>query len=439
MASSLRPSPATRATVLALLFFTLVAFYAGTYSFRPITDTRLNSLQTRALVLHGDVDLSRYGPPRQRELAVRRGEHLYSIYGVGVSLFAAPVYLVLVRLGTSEALLQGAVAIPFAAAAAVVLYSLMLRLVTPGLAAAGAVVFAFGTTMWPLATTALWHHAPVALLQALGLAALFSARPRAPGLAGLAFGVATFVRPTVAILAIVVGLFYLTSGRRGLSLYVLGSLVPLVGILVQNRWIWGSWIEGGYSFAGVGFHSNFAHALFGELFGWWRGLFVYSPVLVVSFIGLAAALRRRGFVEKRLAFLGASCVLTILFYARWTTWWGGTNQFGYRYLLDLVPPLVLLGAYAVSKMERLTVLAGPLAAVSVVTMTAGSLPNRLGWDYRRFPQRFEESPIGSAWIAFLDRPLGALLRIGLIAGIGWLLFALAPKVRRANGSLRGAA
>jgi hypothetical protein len=77
--------------VIGAVFVVVAGLYTATFTFRGITDTELNSLQTRALVLHGDIDLSRYDVDLTRfqgsggNLVVVRDEHVYSVYGVGVS------------------------------------------------------------------------------------------------------------------------------------------------------------------------------------------------------------------------------------------------------------------------------------------------------------------------------------------------------------------
>jgi hypothetical protein len=414
-----------------LLFLVLVGFLAATFSYRRITDTELNSFQTRALVLHGDVDLDRYERVNQPAFFTHRADgHLYSIYGVGVSIVAAPIYAVLARTDASEALLQGAAAIPFVAAAILLMYLLLSRLVDRRLAVAGAVVFGFGTTLWPLASMAMFQHGPVALFQVLGLIGLFSDESRAPAIAGLGFAAAAFIRPTTAIPFVLVALYYLLRGKRPLGLFALGSAVPLMGILIQNRWIWGNWLTGGYSHSGIPFDADMPSALWGLTFGWWRGIFVYSPVLILGIVGWVSALRRlRGVVEQRLAVLGISVVATILFYSRWSTWHNGFNQFGYRYLLDVVPLLVILGAYAVARSERLRTYAIPLATISILTMTFGAAPNNFGLDGVRFPSRVEDTSFGQAWIVFFDEPLKGLLRLAGVAAVAAAFAALAPRFR----------
>lgn len=422
--SSLRPLFA-----FGLIFLVLVGFLAMTYSYRGITDTELNSFQTRALVLHGDVDLDRYPRvSRPGYFTIERDDHLYSIYGTGVSVVAAPVYVVLARTGASQGLLQGAVAIPFAAAAIVLMYVLLSRLVDGRLAVAGAILFGFGTTMWPLASMALFQHAPVAVFQLIGLIGLFSDRPRSPVVAGVGFAAAAFIRPTTAIGFGLVGLYYLTRGKRPTIGYAMGSVVPIAGMLIQNRWIWGTWLTGGYSRSGVAFDADMPSALWGLTLGWWRGIFVYSPFLVLAVAGWVLAVRRLGGdVERKLVVLGLAVVTTVLFYSRWSTWHNGSNQFGYRYLLDVVPFMVLLVAYAVARSIRLRTYAIPLATISLLTMTFGATPDGFGLDGDPFPVRIEETSFGEAWIRFFDDPLAGILRLAALAVVVAIFAVLAPR------------
>jgi hypothetical protein len=423
----MQPDASVSRRTLVLVFLILVAFLAATYSFRRITDTELNSFQTRALVRHGDIHVERYDriDNRPAYFAVRRDGHRYSIYGVGVSLVVAPIYVIATRLTGSDSILQAAAAIPFVAAAIVLMFLMLTRLVRPEVAAGGAVVFGFGTTMWPVASMGFFQHGPVALFQILGLIGLFSERPRAAALSGFGFAAAAFIRPPVVIPLILVGLYYLVRERRRVLWYAVGSLVPLAGVLIQNRWIWGSWLEGGYSESGIGFHAHIPTALWGLTFGLWRGLFVYSPVLIVGFVGWVMVLRRlQEPVESKLAVLGVSSLVTILFYSTWTTWWNGENQFGYRYLLDVVPFLVVLGAYAIDRSDRVRRTATPLGVLSVLTMTWGAAPNNFGWDGVKFATRFVDTSLGQAWIEFAHRPWWGILRLAGVAAIAAMFLAL---------------
>ncbi len=417
--------------ITLLLFAALYAFFAVTFDFRNLTDTNLHSRQAEALVKHGTVDLSRY-KLLPAEFAFRRDGHIYSEFGVGISVVSAPIYAVLTRTGATRKLMAGTTAIAFVTGATLILHRVLLKLVPPFTAGAAAAVFALGTPMWPIATTALHEHSAVALFQAVGLLGLFSRARWAPLVAGLGFGFATFVRPTQAIVAGVVGLFYLVRERRHRAVaYAAGAIVGVAGLVIQNRWLWGNWLQGGYANNPEGFHGDPASGLFGLLFSWWRGLLVYTPVLVLGFVGWYFVLRKpRGFVEERMVLLGAISVAMIGLYSFWTEWWGGTSQYGYRFLLEIVPFLVLLGAFAVDRLPQLRRAGFVLAIVSVANMAFGMAPNRFAWDGVKFPSRFSDSPIGQAWIVFAHRPLGSILRIAGVAVLAVFFIAAGSRLAK---------
>jgi hypothetical protein len=67
-----------------------------------------------------------------------------------------------------------------------------------------------------------------------------------------------------------------------------------------------------------------------------RGLFVYSPVVLIALAGLVTA--APAFRDRGIGSLVAAFVVQFVVYATYSVWWGG-HTFGPRYLLD---PLVLL-------------------------------------------------------------------------------------------------
>jgi hypothetical protein len=425
---------AVAVSLFAAVFAIVVGVTTATHSFRGITDTRLSSLQTRALVLHGDIDLARYAidpddfQTSQEKLVVARGDRLYSVYGIGVSLVAAPFYAVTARTGVSDPVAQAVVAIVFAAAAAALLSLLLFRLASPWIAALCVFVFAFGTTLWPVASRAFFQQGPVLLFECLGLLGLFSRRRSGPALAGLGIGIATLIRPTAAITLAILGLFYLARDRRRLLTYCAGSAAPLVILVVQNRWIWGSWIKGGYSHAGVSFGGSFSQGFGGLTIGWWRGLLIYTPFVALGVLGWLMALKRDSEFERALAFLGISVLINLLVYSKWADWGGGINQFGYRLQLELVPSVLVLVAYCLVRARRLSFIAVPLGIVSVLTMTWGAAPRRDGFDDVLFAHRIQQSSLWRAWRNFFDHPLTGLMRLALVALaaalIAWVILRL---------------
>jgi hypothetical protein len=406
-----------------LLFLILCAAYTVTYDFRPITDTDLNSLQTRSLALHGDIDLARYD--HEDGYLTDRGGHRYSVYGIGVSIPVVPIYAVLIRLGAGESVLQGAASIPFAAAAVVAFLWLASELLERRWAVCATIMFAFGTTLWTIAATGFWQQAPAILLVILGWRAAISTRPRSHIYAGLALGSATVIRPTLVIATLVVGLYLTAHDRRALGRFIVGGIGPALFYAVSNRWIFGSFTTSGYSFAGVGFDGDM-QAMGPQLFGWWRGLFVYSPALLLGLVGSVIALRQRDDRERILVFIGLSALIPMLFYVKWSTWFSGYNLFGYRYLLEVAPALCILGAFAEQRVSSVRAVATASGVVSVLTMVAGSRHNRFGWDSNNFAATLASSPIGQAWIDAIDHPLDLLWRLVVIVAVGALLWRYAP-------------
>jgi hypothetical protein len=265
---------------------------------------------------------------------------------------------------------------------------------------------------------------------------MFGRRTWGPLIAGLGFGAATFVRPTLAIPLALIGLMYLIENRRDTLRYALGAALPLAGILIQNRWIWGTWFAGGYSEAGVGFSAAMPDALWGLLLGWWRGLFAYTPAFVVAFATWFLSARRiRERFERRFFFLGLCSIALILFYSKWSTWHGGLNQFGYRYLLDIVPFLTVLLAHGIARNERLRTVAIPLGVLSVMTMAFGAASNDFGWDATFNATRFVDASVGQAWIYFIDTPWWAALRLAGVAAMGVVLFKLAASISPSHVSI----
>jgi hypothetical protein len=327
--------------------------------------------------------------------------------------------------------MQGAVAITYAAAAVVAMLIALLKIASPRVAILCAVVLAFGTSLWPVGAMAFFQQAPVVFFAALALIGLLAANTRGAALAGFGLGMATVVRPTMAIPLAVIGLFHLGRGSRRLVAYGAGAAAPVLVLLVQNRWIWGSWSKGGYSPRGLKFDAPFGEAFGGLLIGWWRGIFIYTPFLALGALGWILAMRGASAERERLlGFMGLSVFGTILLYARWPDWGGGLNQFGYRLLLETVPFLLLLAAYALTRLPKLFPVGVAAGAIGVLTMTWGAVPSADRWDGVLFARKIGETPIGRAWGNLFDDPGPGLVRLAGVAAACAILAVLVGRSAR---------
>ena len=240
----------------------------------------------------------------------------------------------------------------FSALAAALALCIFLRLgIAPKISLTAAGILALAT---PLAVYSGWLLSePLAAASLLGAAALLFAAP--PGTpiriahalsAGALLGAAVWVRPTHVIVAPVflVALF-LRDRKKAWS--VAAALAVAAGALVilllwRNEYLHGSPFEFGYPAAAEGgkalnsFGTPLATGLLGFLVSPGKSIFLFSPPILLAFLGLPRLWRR----DRGLAFVAAAApVVYLLFFASYTQWEGG-YCYGPRYL---VPALALLG------------------------------------------------------------------------------------------------
>jgi hypothetical protein len=269
--------------------------------------------------------------------------------------------------------------------AAVVLFKLFLCIgVTRGNALLATVAYAFGTPVFFYSTTFFGHgfSASIAILT-LYLLVRFSHedRPSALILLGFTAGLAVLMEYQSVIMAAGVGIYLLVRSRyKPFSYYCLGGTIPLVLLLFYNTLAFGGPFHATYEFMvgpnqpkfAVGFHGFTLPKLdqaFGLTFSVERGLFIYSPILLLAFAGWAYGLRKKrsvfGFtLLSILIFLGL-----LLWMASFVDWYGGSS-FGARYLVCALPFLAVGVALSLSFVPKLISL--PLVALSVATNWLGA-------------------------------------------------------------------
>jgi hypothetical protein len=126
---------------------------------------------------------------------------------------------------------------------------------------------------------------------------------------------------------------------RSLALFLIPSIVIGLGLLYFNFVRFGSFGETGYT-QEIFFGKPWVGA-YGLLFSPGRGLFIYAPLMLLLFFGLRPAWRRLPWLYYGL--IGCICLCYWLFYGSWFAW-GGTWGWGPRFLLPILPPLMLFVA-----------------------------------------------------------------------------------------------
>lgn len=137
--------------------------------------------------------------------------------------------------------------------------------------------------------------------------------------------------------------------------YGLGTLPAAVLILANNYAITGSPFQLSYgsnplfpelaAATSYGFNVPELSAIRGLLWGEYRGLFFWSPVLFMAVPGFYYMFRK----DRGLAIMAMSaCLMVLLQSAAFYTWFGG-NAVGPRYLSPILPLIGLAAAYAIER------------------------------------------------------------------------------------------
>ena len=202
-----------------------------------------------------------------------------------------------------------------------------------------ALAVAFGTTTFPFATM-FFAHVPSAFFLLLA----FYWLDERPLLAGISAGISSLCF-YISIPA--AGVMFLAAGKRRWR-FLLGG-VPF-GILlgVYHYLCFGSpfvtAVETSAAFTEKGllfgvFRLPVAKALWGLTVGDYRGLFYFSPFLVLSLAGASVMLQRR-VMRRELAVIVAVAAIFILSIASFNGWHGG-GSYGPRYILPMIPLFAL--------------------------------------------------------------------------------------------------
>jgi hypothetical protein len=246
------------------------------------------------------------------------------------------------------------------AAAVILVFLSISRLVSMRAALYTAIGLGLGTNYWTIASRTLWQHETVAFGAALALwswlrpARSLTAVYVLLGAAGLSL--ACTCRLQVAPLAFVLLLWL--GVRAGLTRALVAAGVVCASIVAlfaaQYRWF-GNPLGGFAAMQRVALRPD-AHGVTGSisLTPWIgalgllispsRGLLIFSPIVVLVAAGAWRSVRE--FRDLRLEWLLAASAVVFLVYASYSIWWGGFT-FGPRYMLDLLVPLAPAAALGV--------------------------------------------------------------------------------------------
>jgi hypothetical protein len=307
-----------------------------------------------------------------------RGGHTVSLYPIAAPLLVAPLYIPAVaylyakgwdqldldRVARIMEKLSGSL---LASMSAALLYLLLRRRAEPRLAFLLALAYAFGTTTWVIGSQALWQHGMGELLIVAAMLVLTGPCNRWRAIvAGILCGLITCNRPPDLLIAAALAIYGLWWARRLAPFMLAAAAVPGFFLLIYNLGVVGHY-AGAYGLVGKAtfFQHNLLYGLAVLLFSPAKGLFVFSPFLLVIPFCLPQVFADRRTRAITIA-VGVAAVILLLVYSK-ADWRQGAS-WGPRWLTDLLPIWFWMLPPAVSSLNRIGRVAFAVACCAAVTI-----------------------------------------------------------------------
>jgi hypothetical protein len=292
--------------------------------------------------------------------------HIVSLHPIGTALVALPIEVPLMaaydRLHpgwrnamiplSMSCLVLGKMAVSVIVALTVVaLWGLLRRLGLGPWAMVAALAAGLTTNFWSVAAQALWPHGPAALMLTWLIAVLVR-EPVSEGrmfLAGLAAALLVSIRLADVIFAITALLWVIRKEPRKLPAFLLAPVFLGAALLTYNLYFFGNWVGGQadleaghlklHGVAGT-WSGSLVEGALGTLFSPSRGLFVYTPWILVALATLPAyASRLQPFSIVR--WMLVALIPYLVVYSKYSAWWAG-HTFGPRFWIDVIPLFAIL-------------------------------------------------------------------------------------------------
>lgn len=415
------PSPTLRTAVQMLnqprwllggfcVMLFLLARFASVEAW-PYTDPKGMLLSAQAIVEHASLDLSPYAetyPLEGWQFKRQDGQYFYH-YPIGTSLVALPFVAILHYFGYdfADPHAEAAMSRTLAALSLVIVFLLCFAIARrragffPAFALAA--VFCLGTGFFSTTGLALWN------LNGFCIAALasfwfldhpdFRSRPDFGWLLGIMLFIGFIVRPSFALIILAVfTLLALCYRPQFLRAAGISALLLALFLLFSFSQI-GRAGPTSYQLSDFTAWFDIPLNLLGHLISPSRGLWVFSPFLLLLSVGKLFSLR--GNRASLVGILAAVILCAQLFYlSAWFMWWGG-GGFGNRLAVETLPAWFMLfvtslpqltGFYLHSQAFRYLLQFASLMAVAIHVFQGGFNSRTVEWhatpDKDAFPEYF---------------------------------------------------
>jgi len=215
-------------------------------------------------------------------------------------------------------------------------------------------IYLFGTVNFAMISQSMWQHGALQLFSILGLYFILDFlkepkfKPFSAFLGGLFYGLAILSRPTSALAFLFILLFmFIKMGN--LKTFVKANVFTMLGLLANvvfflwynNKYYLGIENQGYSSQIFSSWLSPFPLSFLGVWLSPSKGILVYSPVFIFSFIGFFIAMKKGWKENSQYLIYFLIVIFHTLIISFWKHWYGGYS-FGYRMSSDIIPYLILL-------------------------------------------------------------------------------------------------
>jgi len=286
----------------------------------------------------------------------KAGDHYVSAFPITTSLLALPVYAIPIVLGLditweNITILSHVVSAMIVSLSGGVLFLLLKEhfSLNKKKSLLLTIIYLFGTINLSTLSQSLWQHGTLQLFVLLGMYCLFDFMKTKKSLymflSGLFFGLGVLSRPTGLLPLVLLLLFFVLNNIKSKKLHIKDFLLFSFGILLNLAFFYWytktyyiSVANQGYANQLTSWLSPFPEGFLGTWFSPSKGILIYSPIFIFSFVGLYLSKNK----DKLKYFtFGLIVLVHTLILSLWKHWYGGWS-FGYRMSSDVLPFLVLL-------------------------------------------------------------------------------------------------
>src|SRR3989344_3807368 len=245
--------------------------------------------------------------------------------------------------------------------------------------------FSFGTLIFVYSTG--YYRRPIAILLCfLAFYLLYKMKhqhllitPQLLFLIGFILGFAVFIEYTMFILVGFMCLYLLTFMRtKKLLWFIIGIIIPLILLLTYHYYIFEDPFTTPYmhraspraqsitSLSDVFNNLPTSETIFGVTFSFERGIFIYSPIILFSFIGIILFFKgrqKKHFTEMIIITLIAFSY--IIFNASQLDIWSAGCSFGPRFLMPALPFLMIPLVYSFRRINKKVIVSIGLVSIFI--------------------------------------------------------------------------